>query len=204
MDKKQLILSCCITAIFSSCSKENGHEYVDLGLTSGTKWATMNIGANTPEEEGSSFAWGEINSGHDRTWEKYKLACNSGRELIRYNTLNQYGKVDYKTTLDARDDAAAANWGGDWHIPTEDQWEELLEECGINEVIDKNERVTLGYKIVSNKNGNYIFLPNETYWSSTLCEDNPTSAYSYELSSWERTQDISSRIAHCNIRAVCE
>lgn len=101
------------------------HEYVDLGLS--VKWATMNIGANTPEEAGLYFAWGETQGytaeqvGTDKnfSWEDYEFGPNTA--------LTKYNETDGLTVLEPEDDAATANWGDGWRMPTKAEIEELME-----------------------------------------------------------------------------
>ena len=110
---------------------ENGHDYVDLGLTSGTKWATANVGASKPQDYGNYYAWGETTTKETYNWETYKYGSNR-KQLTKYCNKSYYGKdgfTDSKTTLDLSDDAAYVNWGGKWRMPTVMQQEELLDEC---------------------------------------------------------------------------
>lgn len=121
----------------------NGHKYVDLGLPSGLKWATCNIGANKPEEYGDYFAWGEIST---------KTKYGYGSNYTKNNMKDISGCVQY--------DAATANWGGNWRMPTKDEFQELIDNCiwkwreqnGIN-----------GYEIIG-LNCNSIFLPSAGKW----------------------------------------
>ena len=126
------------------------HSYVDLGLS--VKWATCNIGAETPEEYGEFFAWGEVEPKENYSWITYKWCNTTGSTLTKYNTKSSYGIVDNKTQLDISDDAASANWGGDWRMPTAAEWEELRRECTWT--WSNN-----GYKVTSDINGKSIFLP---------------------------------------------
>ena len=157
---------------------ENGHEYVDLGLS--VKWATMNVGAKTPEEYGDYFAWGETTTKSTYNWSTYKYCNGSSSTLTKYNIKSSYGTVDNKTKLDLSDDAARANWGGSWRMPTDAEMTELRNNCtwtwtsqnGVN-----------GYKVTSTSrsNGNSIFLPagsDDYYWSSSLNTDDPDYAWS--------------------------
>ena len=166
----------------------NGYEYVDLGLPSGTKWATMNVGADSPEEYGDYFSWGETKPKAKYNWETYKWCEGSYDTQTKYCTDSYYGTVDNKTILELSDDAANANWGGDWRMPTKEEQDELRTECtwtwtaknGVN-----------GY-IVTGPNGNSIFLPAAgwrydsslnyagsygTYWSSSLSSSRSYCAY---------------------------
>ena len=177
---------------------ENGHEYVDLGLPSGLKWATCNVGANSPEACGNDYAWGETETKDNYSWDTYKWGTATYNAeydyweletLTKYNTSSTYGTVDNKTTLDPEDDAAAVNWGGKWRMPTDDEWTELRENCtwtwttlnGVN-----------GYEVTSKTNGNSIFLPmaffrgsdglyytsyDGRYWSSSLYTGSPYLAW---------------------------
>ena len=155
----------------------NGHKYVDLGLS--VKWATMNVGATTPEGYGNYYAWGETSTKETYNWTPY-FDTNDG-----YNTFTKYNNEGGKTVLDPEDDAAHVNWGGSWRMPTLAEWQELIDNCtwtlttqnGIN-----------GSKVTSNKEGytdRFIFLPaagnrydsglydvgsNGKYWSSSLYE----------------------------------
>ena len=116
---------------FSKSGTEDGHDYVDLGLPSGTKWATCNVGAATPQDYGNYYAWGETTTMEIGGWGSYKYG--SGQEqLTKYCDVSRYGKdgfTDSKTTLDLEDDAAYVNWGGKWRMPTQAQINELFNEC---------------------------------------------------------------------------
>lgn len=178
----------------------NGHEYVDLGLPSGLRWATCNIGASEPEDCGDYFAWGEIEpyytEGHAQdnpcsSWKtgktgydyaNYKWCNGSSATLTKYCTNSNYGTVDNKTELDPEDDAAHVNWEGNWRMPTFKEMDELCNNCtwtweaknGVN-----------GYK-VTGTNGNWIFLPATGYREySNIRED----WYGYYWSSSQYGQD---------------
>ncbi|MBO5718598.1 MAG: InlB B-repeat-containing protein, partial [Bacteroidales bacterium] len=193
---------------------ENDHEWVDLGLPSGLKWATCNVGANTPEGYGDYFAWGETSPKNDYSWSTYKYCKGSKNTLTKYNTDSNYGTVDNKTTLDLSDDAARANWGGKWRMPTKAEQDELINNCtwtwttqnGVN-----------GYKVTSNTNENSIFLPaagsrNGTsvlhvgsdgyYWSSSLYEIGPYDAYLLVFYSGRVDWGYYNRIYGRTVRAV--
>ena len=137
---------------------ENGHEYVDLGLS--VKWATCNVGANKPEDYGDYFAWGETEPKTTYDWSTYKWCNGSDMTLTKYNTNSDYGIVDNKTTLELSDDAAQVNWGGSWRIPTDAELLELRDQCTWTWTIQNGVK---GYKVTSKKNGNSIFLPAAGY-----------------------------------------
>ena len=130
------------------------HEYVDLGLS--VKWATCNVGANTPEEYGDYFAWGETHPKSTYNWSTYKWCNGSHDTQTKYCTDSSYGSVDDKTVLEMSDDAARANWGGSWRMPTDTEIAELHEQCTW---IWTTQNGVNGYKVKSKNNGNSIFLP---------------------------------------------
>ena len=173
----------------------NGYEYVDLGLPSGTKWATMNVGAESPEDYGDYFAWGETEPKSTYNWGTYKWCEGSENTQTKYCTNSYYGTVDNKTILELSDDAANANWGGDWRMPTKAELEELRTECTWTWITEKGVN---GYT-VTGPNGNSIFLPatgnwydyflydagsNGNYWSSSLNTYNSYDAYNLGFDSY--------------------
>lgn len=105
----------------------DNHSYVDLGLPSGIKWATCNIGANNPRESGDQFAWGETKTKTDYGWDSYKWG--SYPHITKYITEAHYGEMDYRTVLEPADDAATANWGRHWRMPTKEELQELIDGC---------------------------------------------------------------------------
>ena len=133
------------------------HEYVDLGLS--VKWATCNVGASSPEETGYFFSWGETKPKAKYNWETYKLCEGSYDTQTKYCTKSYYGTVDNKTILELSDDAANANWGGDWRMPTKEDQDELRTECTWNWTTKNGVN---GYT-VTGPNGNSIFLPAAGY-----------------------------------------
>lgn len=105
---------------------ENGHDYVDLGLTSGTKWATCNVGATTPQDSGNYYAWGGVTEKETYNLSTYldgkissKFDWGTDKDLLK-------GVADIAGT---QYDAAKANWGGKWRMPTKAQQNELRNEC---------------------------------------------------------------------------
>ncbi|MCQ2254327.1 MAG: hypothetical protein MJZ29_02435 [Bacteroidaceae bacterium] len=216
----------------STANMVNGHEFVDLGLPSGLKWATMNVGASTPEGYGDYFAWGETEpyytEGHSQdspctnwktgksgyNWESYKWCNGSSTSMTKYCTSSNYGTVDDKTTLELADDAAVANWGGSWRMPTKAEQDELRTNCtwtwttqsGVN-----------GYKVTSKTNGNSIFLPaagyrydisldyvgsRGYYWSSSLSTSSSSDACYLRFDS-DYVDRYGSRGDGQSVRAVC-
>ncbi len=134
-------------------TEHNGHEYVDLGLPSGTLWATCNVGATSPEQYGDYFAWGETLPKEDYSWSTLKYWNNDVRLPTKYTGSDGF------STLDSIDDAAAVNWRGKWRMPTKSDQDELRTQCtwswtSLNSVN--------GYE-VKGPNGNIIFLPAAGY-----------------------------------------
>lgn len=147
------------------------YEFVDLGLPSGTLWATCNVGATKPEEFGLYFAWGETegytaedvnNDVKQFSWADYKLCGDSSSTLTKYNNNSSYGTVDNLTTLELSDDAAYAS-DNTCRMPTKADFEELTANTtstwetlnGVN-----------GIRFTSKANGNSIFVP-----AAGLCYD---------------------------------
>ncbi len=175
----------------------NGHEWVDLGLPSGIKWATCNVGATKPEEYGNYYAWGETEPKTTYDWSTYKWCNGRSTTLTKYNISSSLGTVDNKTVLDPEDDAARANWGGAWRMPTDAEWTELRNNCSWRWTDDYNGTGVVG-RIVTGTNGNSIFLPAAgchgyvglcdagyygNYWSSSLDSDDPHDAWNVSFSS---------------------
>ena len=161
-------------------------EGVDMGLS--VKWASVNIGANKPEEYGDYFAWGETETKSQYGYSTYKWLQGKYYTLTKYNTDYDYGNViDNKIVLDKEDDAAVANWGGNWRMPTDAECVELCNNTIWEEITQNGVK---GMKVTSTKNGNSIFLPiagsythygfdaeSYIYWSSSLYPSNPENAY---------------------------
>ena len=155
----------------------NGHVWVDLGLPSGTKWATTNVGATTPEGYGNYYAWGETSPKSSYTSSNYTYTGTP-------------------TTLPLSNDVANVMWGGDWRMPTKAEQDELRTECTW---IWTTQNGVNGYKVTSKVNSNSIFLPAVggcwdftvnsvgsfgSYWSSSLDSNDSDNAYSVSFDSY--------------------
>ena len=184
-----------------------GLEAIDLGLPSGTKWASMNVGATSETDYGMFFMWGDV-AGHPGTasdgyyfgWTNYKWwseGDGEGTKLSKYvptekaSSWGGEGNPDNKLVLDPADDAATANWGSPWRMPTKGEWEELISNT--------TQAWTTNYMgagitgcIVTAANGQTLFLPAAgyrystyrtsknyscKYWSSSLNTDSPRYAW---------------------------
>ena len=139
-----------------------GELYVDLGLTSGVKWASCNLGAANPEDYGDYFAWGELQPKEDYSGSTY--LHYSGGYIIKYCSNAEYGKDGYTDTftrLQPEDDAAYAALGGKFRMPTSADWSELRTECKWEWKTKVNGYASNGYLVTSKQPGNTnsIFLP---------------------------------------------
>lgn len=144
-----------MSAVSESLEKGMSLGAVNLGLPSGTLWADRNVGADSPEDYGDYFAWGETSTKNTYDWDTYKWCRGSSDTMTKYCTKRSYGTVDNKTVLDLEDDAAYVNMGADWRMPTYDELKELCSQCTWTWTIQNG---TNGYK-VTGPNGNSIFLP---------------------------------------------
>jgi hypothetical protein len=213
-----------------SIEMHNGHEYVDLGLPSGLKWATCNVGAESPEDYGDYFAWGETSSKSDYDWDTYKWMTDGASSWSAVNKYtvddgqieavwyDEYGNFigDNKTVLELADDAANANWGGDWVMPTMDELNELRDTDNCTCTWTTQNGIN-GYKVTSKSNGNSIFLPaagyryfsdlyvagsDGGYWSSSLSTYDSDGAYVLYLGSDIPYWSCSDRYYGLSVRPV--
>ena len=184
MKRIYLIMLVVAATMMMSCKHDNkiaGHEYVDLGLPSGLKWATCNVGAENPEESGNYYAWGETVTKDEYTEDNSLIFGLSRSEL------KAQGIIDEKNHLTQSYDAAAVNWGGSWRMPTSKEFGELIDNCTFERTTQNGIEVC---KVTSKTNGNYIFLPitgymsgselvsgNGYYWSSTPNSSKNTESY---------------------------
>ena len=187
---------------------------IDLGLPSGLKWASCNVGATAPEEYGGYYAWGETEEKSNYEWSNYKY-FGIYDTMSKYCTSSFFGTLDNKTTLEPEDDVACVQWGGSWRMPTKDEQNELLNNCTW-------EWTTLngiyGYR-VTGPNGNNIFLPvaggrhgTEVsdqgncayYWSSSLYSSNSKIANLLYMSSNGCGWATDIRCYGLSVRPVCE
>ena len=198
-------------------SHDDDHDYIDLGLPSGTQWATTNVGADAPEEYGDYFAWGETTPKDVYDWSTYKWCNGDYNQLTKYCTRNDYGYngfVDNKIELDPEDDAATAAWGAEWRTPSLEQMQELMDNC-TTEWTTRNG--VNGRLFTSNINGASLFLPaagyrwNSSlysagfygyYWARTLYSSSPDLAYNLYFSSGNVHWSSIGRFIGRSVRAV--
>lgn len=160
------------SGVFASCNVTINHDLgpipsgaVDLGLS--VYWATCNVGASKPEEYGNYYAWGETEPKSEYTWINYKFRISGDNyqnvKLSKYNTQESYGAIDNKTVLDLEDDVAHVKLGGNWRMPTIDEWRELEDYCTWTWTNSYNGSGVKG-RIITGPNGNSIFLPAAGCW----------------------------------------
>ena len=198
----------------------NGHAYVDLGLPSGLLWATRNVGANSPEDYGDYFAWGETQPKSYYDWSNYQYSCaDNYYSLTKYCNYSAYGCngfTDNLTILQPGDDAATANWGSGARMPTRQEWEELRDYCSS---VWTTQNGVYGW-CFTGPNGNSLFLPAAgdrwddelnhagdigNYWSSSLGTDSPDFAWFFGFRSSDAgVYDDAYRSAGRSVRAVRE
>ena len=185
--KKTLLILSAIVLFFAGCKKDtlfeegellysgsiNGYKYIDLGLPSGLKWATCNVGAISPEDYGDYYAWGETETKSEYT------SDNCSTYGVQMNDIS--GNEQY--------DVSRKKWGGSWRMPTKAEIEELIENCNWTWTAQEGKK---GHK-VTGPNGSSIFLPaagcrrygsspglageDGYYWSSTPIESNNRAYY---------------------------
>ena len=137
-----------------------GYEYVDLGLLSGLKWAKCNIGAEKETDYGDYFQWGstKANTPDECTWEHAPF--NGGNTSYNADAFNQVkDSVAPNGVLAKEYDAASHIMGGDWRIPTEAEFQELLSGTTNEWIANYNSTGVNGRKFTSKTNGNSIFIP---------------------------------------------
>ncbi len=204
---------------FTTLSSGGTHAYVDLGLPSGLLWATCNIGADSPEEYGDYFAWGETQPKSDYSWSTYQYANGTSYtdpQLTKYCSNSNYGYngfTDNLTTLLPEDDAATTNWGTDWRMPTIEEWQELFQYT--THIWTTLNGVHGG--LFTATNGNSLFLPAAgfrrddilddfgtrcDYWSSSLNTDSPNCARGITFFSYASGLDNCFRCYGQSVRPV--
>lgn len=149
----------------------NGHGYVNLGLPSGIKWATCNVGASSYEDNGNYYAWGEV---------------EVKTEYTEYNSVT-WGVNMKDVSGNAKYDVARVEWGSSWRLPNKAELEELDVECTWVLVTKNNVR---GYK-VTGPNGNSIFIPIAGYFCDTTLYNEGTYGYLWSSTPYENSVDYS-------------
>ena len=153
-------LQTAIDNLQGSIGQSSTVEWVDLGLS--VMWAKCNVGAKNETDYGSYFQWGDIinKTNADCSWSTYKHCNGSSTTLTKYNNNKSFGTVDNKSTLDPEDDAAAQIMGGNWRIPTQTEFQELIDGTVNQWVTDYNGTGVNGWKFTHKTDtSKYIFIP---------------------------------------------
>ena len=190
---------------FTTLNTGGDHEYVDLGLPSGLLWATRNVGANAPEEYGDYFAWGETQPKDVYSWDTYQYYDGGN--------MTKYTGSDGLTILLPEDDAATANWGNGWRMPTKEEWEELYQNTTSTWTTQNG----VNGRLFTAPNGNSLFLPAAGnrrygdledvgyygyYWSSSLSTAFPRRAWYIYFLPYDRSMSDGDRGCGPSVRAV--
>ena len=187
----------------------NGIQWVDLGLPSGLKWATENVGATIASDVGNYYAWGEV-----EPKQKYKYSFN-GDDIYIVES-KSVDSIDKSCPDSLQTDAATAIWGSTWRMPNDNDWLELQSYCNWMWLTMNGKT---GYLVVSQKNGNRIFLPagghlgtrsirnvgrQGYYWSSTAAKHTPGVSTGFQFSDKSTELRLLPSDYGCCIRAVSD
>lgn len=220
-----LAIAVLLVAGLSSCDRENNggnHSstpsplgWVDLGLPSGLLWASQNLGADSPDDYGDYYAWGETSPKEAYGWETYAYGYDWDK-LTKYcgsYSLGWEGFTDSLTSLEDSDDAAVVNLGDGARTPSYDDWQELMD----NTTSKWTTRNKVRGLLLTGPNGNILFLPaaggsssssiNYTgeigrYWSDSLYTFNPASAWAFSFDAHDQRVNDFSRCCGFSVRAV--
>ena len=198
-----------MTNTSNKVNTHNGHKFVDLGLPSGTLWATRNVGARTPKDKGLYFAWGETEG----------YSADQVENVVRNFYSSEYeagSAASISTDLTLEQDAAHAYMGGNWRMPTKDEWKELFDYCDVVWTTYGRTRV-FGKLFTSKVNGNSVFLPaaggcddssvfltssDGYYWAASW--DSSSLAYLLNFYSGDQLVRIDYRYHGYSVRGVCK
>ena len=194
----------------SETGVENNYKYIDLGLPSGLKWATCNVGATSPEQTGLYFAWGET-TGY--TAEQ----VTSGVRAFSKDVYNAGPAASISTDLTLEQDAAHVNLGGNWRMPTQAECQELFDNCDVTWVSNYKDNGVAGRLFTSKVNRKSVFFPATGRCYNSLMFDVGSYGY-YWSASWissskaknlgfnfnRQTMYDYNRYFGCSVRGVCE
>lgn len=220
-----LIAVATLALLLVSCKKDPASDQpissdktgIDLGLS--VKWAACNVGATKPEEYGDYFAWGATSTQASYDWANAPFnGGNSNYNETAWNNAKS-GAVDPNTSnLLLANDIAHVKWGGNWRMPTAEEWKELQTKCTWSDwITDYKGTGVAGYMVTSKTNGNSIFIPAAGYrkgtvlddvgeycgyWSSSVYPGDLSSALSlYSYSGYINVQDVD-RLFGLSVRPV--
>ena len=171
---------CLISFVDSELDTDAESTAVDLGLPSGTLWATCNVGATSPEQTGLYFAWGETTG---------FTAADVTAGTRKFNE-DSYKAASISTDLTLEQDAAHVNLGGNWRMPTKDEWQELFDYCDVTWVSSYRGKDVAGRVFTSKVNGNSVFFPAAGYCSYAYSYPNRVNDLGYYWSaSWNSSSN---------------
>ena len=204
MKKINLFLLAALSVMMLGCGDDEPNNYkinrepVDLGLS--VKWAPMNIGASAPQAMGALYGWADSAGHHDPIESEYPVAISykvvDGREITTVDWRSPYfgGKSPLENISGTEYDIAVYMWSPDWRLPTQDEWQELIERCTWTPVSNMDGATGTVYR-VTGPNGNSIIIPlggintsntNEArgteghYWTSSLLPMSDQADYNYQ------------------------
>ena len=196
--------SCAVTV------KATGPQIVDLGLS--VLWADRNVGAESPEEYGDYYAWGETETKDTYSFSNCKWFGYGTENLTKYITHEKNGVVDNNLHMDSEDDVAYISLGEKWRTPTEAEFKELLDRCSWEWIGDSENKG--GYK-VTGPNGNSIYLPSAGgkgltdpgytgfYWASDIVVSVPNNSTQLIIDPGSAKLTTLVRFFGCSVRPVC-
>lgn len=161
-DGSGIVSTCEVSVERILSGSTDGHTWVDLGLPSGTRWSTVNLGAATPDASGDYYAWGETEPSDSYSWADYQYCDGSATTLNKYCSAASSGTRDELTVLEAGDDAANQAWGENWRMPSPEQFAELVDPRYTTMTWTQMNNVT-GMRIASKLNDSFIFIPAAGY-----------------------------------------
>ena len=196
----------------------NGHDYVDLGLPSGILWAKSNVGAESEEDYGLYFTWGSTIGATQEEIENQTFTFGPNGNAVKYitsdGTITKYNSTDGKTVLDLEDDAAHVYMGGDWHMPTKEQLEELIANTTLTWIVQDE---VIRQLFTSKTNGNSLFIPAAGgasdngiealkwfcfVWSASVNSSICDNAWALSLYEYQTVMDDGLRVGGFSVRGV--
>ena len=153
----------CVFLLENYSGEEQFLRAIDLGLPSGTLWASMNLGATAPEETGDFFAFAELEPKENYGSSNWRYFDKDNYLILTYNLWEDWGDLDFRAIQDPADDAAHVILGSDWRTPTMEELTELRTECEITNVTLNGVSV----RKFTGPTGNCIYIPNAGYMSGT-------------------------------------
>jgi len=163
----------------------NGHEYVDLGLPSGTMWAKCNVGAETETDWGDYFQWADPEPATNRPCDSANYKWYGTTSDADENNITKYNSIDSKQKLEPCDDMAHVNMGGEWYMADSAEWEELTANT-TNELVSNYKNSGVDGRLYRGKNmysGSTLFFPKSGWRQNNNTNRNSIRIYNPSMSS---------------------